>query len=317
MLLLRDVNGEVDPIPHVATCSLPVVEGEAARRDLRGITLEAIDLSGETAFADTAFDASRFVNVQFEQASITGSRFDRSTFSDNCSFSNSVGVRSSFRDCDCRGVSFNGANLSGADLSGCDLRDSDLRDTNLARVTISMEGALGFLSWRRKWTRFGGDYQTLTTLHPRGPRWLRRYIADEAEAEAIRHRYPIWGTVLYILSNHGRSAGRIGCWALATWLVFGLLYSAHPVLSALSATIIGPRLMCAAPAFVVGDEIVYLDVWSGLYFSTVTITTLGYGDISPGNAIARGLATTEAACGVVLIGVFVSVLVQTTTTRSD
>jgi hypothetical protein len=316
ILLLRDANGEADQIPHVASCPLPRLESEAAPRDLRGAIIEAVDFSGETAFADTAFDASKFVNVQFNDASITGSRFDRSTFSDNCSFTSCVGVGSSFRGCDCRGVSFYGANLAGADLSRCDLRDSDLRDTNLARAIVTLEGALGFL-YRRNWTRFGGDYQALVTLHPKTARWLRRHIAEEAEAESTRRRHRMWGTVLYILSNHGRSAGRVGYWAVAVWLLFASLYTALPVPRALFGTKLGSMLSATAPMFGVGSESVYLDFWSALYFSTVTITTLGYGDITPGNAIARGFAAAEAFCGVVLLGVFVALLVQTTTTRSD
>jgi len=45
-----------------------------------------------------------------------------------------------------------------------------------------------------------------------------------------------------------------------------------------------------------------------LYFSTVTITTLGYGDILPGNTTVRVLVMFEAILGVLLIGGFISSL---------
>jgi hypothetical protein len=46
-----------------------------------------------------------------------------------------------------------------------------------------------------------------------------------------------------------------------------------------------------------------------LYFSFVTLTTLGFGDIVPTNQIARSLATGEAIVGQVYLGVFVASLV--------
>lgn len=46
------------------------------------------------------------------------------------------------------------------------------------------------------------------------------------------------------------------------------------------------------------------------YFSLVTITTLGYGDIAPATEIARTLATTEAVIGQVFLVVFIARLVS-------
>ena len=46
-----------------------------------------------------------------------------------------------------------------------------------------------------------------------------------------------------------------------------------------------------------------------LYFSFVTLTTLGYGDVVPTNPVARALASGEAIVGQVYLGVFVASLV--------
>jgi len=45
-----------------------------------------------------------------------------------------------------------------------------------------------------------------------------------------------------------------------------------------------------------------------LYLSTVTITTLGYGDIVPLTSIARSLVALEATLGIVLVGLFLNAL---------
>ena len=51
------------------------------------------------------------------------------------------------------------------------------------------------------------------------------------------------------------------------------------------------------------------DVGASMYFSFVTLTTLGYGDITPVNAIARALAYLEAAIGQVYLTVLIASLV--------
>ncbi len=45
-----------------------------------------------------------------------------------------------------------------------------------------------------------------------------------------------------------------------------------------------------------------------LYYSTVTITTLGYGDISPISPIAQFLVILETVLGVITIGLFLNAL---------
>jgi len=51
------------------------------------------------------------------------------------------------------------------------------------------------------------------------------------------------------------------------------------------------------------------DSWNYIYYSFVTLTTLGYGDISPVNHYARALAYLEAICGQIYIAVLVASLV--------
>lgn len=50
-----------------------------------------------------------------------------------------------------------------------------------------------------------------------------------------------------------------------------------------------------------------------IYFSIVTITTLGYGDIAPTNDTARLLAASEALFGLLLIGLFLNSIAYTIT----
>ncbi len=63
----------------------------------------------------------------------------------------------------------------------------------------------------------------------------------------------------------------------------------------------------AVTASYLGDSMA--DLGSAMYFSFVTLTTLGYGDITPVNAFARSLAFLEAAMGQVYLTVLIASLV--------
>ena len=53
----------------------------------------------------------------------------------------------------------------------------------------------------------------------------------------------------------------------------------------------------------------YSHMWDYLYFSFVTLTTLGYGDITPSLPLVRSLAYLEAICGQFYLAILVASLV--------
>jgi voltage-gated potassium channel Kch len=60
-----------------------------------------------------------------------------------------------------------------------------------------------------------------------------------------------------------------------------------------------------------------LDGFNALYFSFVTLTTIGYGDISPIAPIARMLAMLEAVTGILFPAVLIARLVSMYTGRQE
>jgi hypothetical protein len=54
-----------------------------------------------------------------------------------------------------------------------------------------------------------------------------------------------------------------------------------------------------------------------MYFSFVTLATLGYGDISPATSMARSLAVLEALAGMLYIAIFMARLVSMRSDRPD
>ena len=81
--------------------------------------------------------------------------------------------------------------------------------------------------------------------------------------------------------------------------VFGLLFLALELHS--PGSLVGTGLQ---PAAADGPERFHLHQF--LYFSTITMTTLGYGDIMPASPAARALVMLEAMCGQFFLAVFVA-----------
>lgn len=60
----------------------------------------------------------------------------------------------------------------------------------------------------------------------------------------------------------------------------------------------------------VAGELKDLKLLESTYFSVVTITTLGYGDILPAGNISRVLVIIESILGVLLIGLFLNAIFE-------
>ncbi len=88
--------------------------------------------------------------------------------------------------------------------------------------------------------------------------------------------------------------------AISAYLMIGLCFA---VSFMLTETIIPGSLLAGTVDGIVG----WADVF---YFSFVTLTTLGYGDISPATPQARSLATLEAVCGVMYMSILIARLVS-------
>jgi len=136
---------------------------------------------------------------------------------------------------------------------------------------------------------------------------LYRGVAD---IELVRVAYPVLGMVFFayitalILSDVFRRTAAVSadtiCGALAAYLLIGVAWSfAYALLDQLvPGSFEGLRAPTAGGGY---DE--YLG------YSFVTLTTLGYGNVVPGNAKADALASAEAIVGQVYLTVLVARLV--------
>ena len=143
--------------------------------------------------------------------------------------------------------------------------------------------------------------------------FFKRYVADQQFIRAFKERHPFWSQIWRWSSDYGRSLVLWALWSLLIALSFSLLYMMP-----------GPSwfpewLQERMPQFhqVTGtDTGVPLTFWKSFYFSIVTFTTLGFGDVVADNTLARILVTLEVVFGYIMLGGLISIFANKLASRS-
>ncbi|MEZ4446438.1 MAG: pentapeptide repeat-containing protein [Polyangiaceae bacterium] len=192
----------------------------------------------------------------------------------------------------------NGAKLSGADATSACLRGADLSGVAMGGGTFDrcdFRGALILEVIDYEHARFiGAD---IRDVPPLGAQLWKRFVADQnylAEFRARGRGAEIWYQLWWLTSDCGRSLSR---WAAATTiqlLLFGLAYTQLAVDYGAHATALSPY-----------------------YFSVVTMTTLGYGDVQPASMGAQLVAMLQVILGYVMLGGLLSILSNKMARRAD
>lgn len=300
--------------------------------DLRGITLfnedlSDLDLSGydfsyanlnQSDLTGTIFSYSKFYKTSLEKAKLDECEFIGSDLS-YASLNECSAVQCGFGGADLSNTSIINANLSHASLSHSKLINADMRASNLEKARISeadlsgsiftrsklvksdlkksnvqdtnfeladMRGCrlLGIKNFKKaKW--IGTDIRDLDL---RGAYLVRRYIADENylyEFQSSSHFHKFIYLLWWASSDCGRSLLRWFVWLSIITLVFAAIYSQLNIDYGDSKTFFSP-----------------------IYFSVVTVTTLGYGDILPVSFIAQFIVTLQAITGYMGLGGLLSIL---------
>ncbi len=310
-------------------------------RDLRGIRLieeelRGLDFSGcdlrDADFSLATLVECRFVQsdlggAKFFQANVSGCEFAGATLSganfeqakgSRAGFGNAKLERASFFSAELEHVSFSGAALNQtdfrraalsnarfreADASGADFRRADLRWVDLIHAKVeganfreadmrsaSVRGVEAFetatfVKADIRDVNFGGAYQ------------LRRHIMDEDYIDEFRNR-DRWHRLVYYVwwatSDCGRSLLRWGLFTLCVTIAFGIAYQYVDI--------------------DYGDHRTWL---SPHYYSLVTLTTLGYGDVLPASVAAQCVAMGEVVIGYLMLGGLISILANKMARRAE
>ncbi len=116
--------------------------------------------------------------------------------------------------------------------------------------------------------------------------------------------------VIFVMARHVFLSPRVRTsdrlyGAVSIYLMIGAFFGSLYTLTAL----IVPNAYDCLPSLCRGDVALYLRSGGNLYFSLVTLTTLGFGDITPLNPFAGMLCSVEALIGQMYVAVVVARLV--------
>ena len=302
------------------------------RLDLRGITLlneelSNLDLSGYD-FSHANLNRSNLTGTVLSYSNFRMASLDQ-TILDECEFVGSDLSHATLNECSAKRCGFGGSNLSNASMINADLSDTtfsrsklinaDLRASNLENARLSeadlsraiftrakllrsdlkqsnvngtnfeladMQGCrlLGIKNFKKAgWV--GADIRGLDL---RGAYLVRRYIADENYLYEFRTSSPFHKAVYFLWwasSDCGRSLLRWFFWLSCATLVFAAVYTQVDI-----------------------DYGKHETLFSPIYFSFVTLTTLGYGDAVPSSLTAQVFVTLQAITGYMGLGGLLSIL---------
>ena len=254
---------------------------EFAGSDLSDCCLEGVQAEG-TGFGMTTMQRVRLFGAEMDHA--TFSKSDLSDSDLRCAKLRQARLHGS----NLTRVDLSQADLTGANLEGADVKRADFNDTILCASRLS--GLIHYES--ANW--IGVD---IRDIHFTGAYLMRRFVLDQNFLEEFRTRgriaslaYQVW----WVTSDCGRSLSRWGLWTAALVLFFAWLY-----------TLVGIDY---------GSYPTYL---SPLYYSVVTLTTLGYGDVVPKTPAAQVLAMLEVFTGYVMLGGLLSIFSNKMARRAD
>jgi hypothetical protein len=145
-------------------------------------------------------------------------------------------------------------------------------------------------------------------------KWINQYRPDLVPPEVFLGSGLLF--VLFIVVNFlryillaPRVNAEVMCAGISVYLLMGLLWTLAYILVA--------RVVPDAFLFTTGSGGHLMTGSNAFYFSFITLSTVGYGDIVPVSKAARMLAMTEAMTGTLYMAVFISRLVALYTSQSQ
>ena len=143
--------------------------------------------------------------------------------------------------------------------------------------------------------------------------FFKRYVADQQFIRAFSQANPVLAGLWRWSSDYGRSLVLWAAWSILFVFLFAIAYR-FPVPSWMVLWLenFTPQFHQTTGTYS-GESLTF---WDCIYFSVVTFTTLGFGDIVSDNAAARFLVTLEVIFGYVMLGGLISIFANKLASRS-
>ena len=261
------------------------------KANLEGCELFNADLTGAD-LTECRAQRAGFGRANLTDAAFLGGDFRQATFGN-----------ANLQHADFRAAKLNGARLRDADLTHANFATSDLRQADFQNSLVKeadfsdsdlreahLKGIKSFMD--ANW--LGTDIRSVDFC---GAYMVRRFIMDENYLYEFRTQnqvsailYKIW----WLTSDCGRSFVRWGLWTMGVAFIFALIFN-----------------------FLELDYGDYPSTFSPLYYSFVTLTTLGYGDVVPASPLAQIVSVIEVVVGYVALGGLLSIFATKMARRAE
>ncbi len=325
---LRARRSDRGPLPRV---ELPLAGRRLVGEDLARLDFSGCDLTGAD-LSEADLRGARFVGAclkdavlfgaqldgcelmtadlrgaEMSDASLVGAGFGKADLSGatmfgvraaNSSFTGAKLVGVDLRTADLSAARLSTADLQGARFDNATLRDADLSESDVHGASFASAdlraSRMRHLDGYRKAGWVDADVRDVDWS---GGWLLRRHILDENFLDEFKRQGPAYRVahwLWWVSSDCGRSVARWGGWTIVVALLYGVAYR-----------------------FVELDYGSFESSLSAVYFSIVTFTTLGYGDVLPVSDAAKLLVLSEVCLGYVSLGGLMSILANKLARRAD
>ena len=306
--LLRKANLSGANVSELDLSSLDLSEadffgGQLSRTNLKKSQLRSAELANSD-MREAALYKADLQNAILHEADLSGADLS----STDC------------RGADLRGVNLSNANLSGADLRGADLSQADLTSADLtyADVTGAKFHFSNFSEANVTHVKYGNFRQMVGNYL--GVRGIDQcfgnalFVRDAKDQDYIDTFYQSLldmppGTLRQVelalfrgwtLIDHGRSLLKVAFYATIIATIYGLIYLADMTFQ-----------------WNIMDYSNSAQTWfTPFYYSVVTYTTLGYGDVTANSLLGEMLVISEVIVGYFTLGLLLAILANTIARRS-
>jgi len=256
-------------------------DGELSGADLTAANLEEIRAS------NAGFGMAKFAGANLFQADLSGATLTMADL-----------TGAQLQCCKLEGARMRESVVIAADLTNADLRNADLTQSKVEHSNFNnadlRSARLRQVSGYETADWIGVDIRNINFA---GAYLMRRFIMDQNYIEEFKERNRLTKTWYYlwlVTSDCGRS--------LIRWCIF----------SAILVAFFGFLYMGTAVDY--GD---YRTWFSPFYYSLVTFTTLGYGDVIPAGTTAQVLVIAEVVIGYIMLGGLLSIFANKMARRAD
>lgn len=294
-----------------------------------GSNLQNVDFTGcnteNTHFGGTDLTGSKFCRVDLTSAGLGGSKLVDVNFAEadlsgldlseqnlrNSNLENTTLVNTDLSGSNLQETNLEFAVLESTDLRGADLQNSMTYQTYFDSVRLDRATSLGDTCYYHesgeldKATWVYREYQQILKDNslPEKVRKYRVYEKDSKKDLSSSFWVRFVGNISSLAWLYGESWKRIFLTSAATITAYSVLYT----ISGIETVTTVPDSITIQGFQVQMPEYIN-QVLSGIYFSILTFSTMGYGDLQPHNDIIRFLAGSEAILGGLLLAAFVFVL---------